>query len=139
MALIESASSFDAILDAQLAEDGTVYVFLYGNKLPKAGKSWCPDCQVSEPKTYATKANVTLIYVPAGTREEWKLPPIGHGDKNFYRNDPRIHATAVPTLIKWNKVRAGVAPNGVVEWCETRSRFYSPIILATPWISPPCS
>ena len=45
--------------------------------------------------THPNQANLTLVEVPSGHRDQWRDP------KNPYRVHPTIKLERIPTLIKW--------------------------------------
>jgi hypothetical protein len=46
--------------------------------------------------------NSVLLEAPVGSRSEWKL-----NSTHIYRVNPDISLKAIPTLIRWTKVRYG--------------------------------
>ena len=76
-----------------------IFCLFCGDK-DESGKSWCPDCVVSEPVVRSCLKNVddddvVFIYCAVGDRNYWK------DKQNDFRTNSSLKLTGVPTLLKW--------------------------------------
>jgi len=123
------------VADVLAHAPGPVFVVLFGSEDPETHESWCPDCVIADPLIRTAIRGVpdsTLIECPVGARSEYgrgarravavvasgvaqppepARPAWGRGcryknkPEHPYRLHPQIKLTAVPTLVRWTKVR----------------------------------
>ncbi|KAI8053507.1 hypothetical protein BDF22DRAFT_685051, partial [Syncephalis plumigaleata] len=109
--IVDNPQVFDSVLAALPTVPRNTFIYFYGSINPDTGLSWCPDCVDVEDKintTVVALPDSLLIRCPVGDRSEWKNNP-----NHLYRRDPRLHLTAIPTLIRWQ--RDGDFENRLVE------------------------
>jgi hypothetical protein len=100
----DASSEFDSALATALASGSRVFVLFTGAAV-EGGASWCKDCEDCKPMLKAMFAEAgsiratTLIEVPLA-REGYK----GNA-ANWARVHTSVKLTAVPTIMRWGKVK----------------------------------
>ena len=90
---------FMAIVESTELKSKDIYCFFCGDK-DENGKSWCPDCVVSEPVVRGClkileDSDAVFLYCAVGDRDYWK------DRNNEFRTHSALKLTGVPTLMKW--------------------------------------
>ena len=90
---------FMATVESEDLKGKDIFCFFCGDK-DENGKSWCPDCVISEPVVRGClnkvgDSDIVFVYCAVGERDYWK-------DKtNDFRSHSALKLTGVPTLLKW--------------------------------------
>eukprot|EP00761_Pharyngomonas_kirbyi_P004215 gb/GECH01004219.1/.p1 GENE.gb/GECH01004219.1/~~gb/GECH01004219.1/.p1 ORF type:complete len:128 (+),score=37.06 gb/GECH01004219.1/:1-384(+) len=77
--------------------DKKIFIYVFAEHVD--GKSWCPDCVVSDPiineQFNKQKDSAILIECPV-VRNEWKGEP-----NHPFKTHEQLKITALPTLLRW--------------------------------------
>ncbi|XP_076818623.1 thioredoxin domain-containing protein 17-like [Clavelina lepadiformis] len=92
-------AEFMKIVSSDDLKGKAIFCLFCGDK-DANGKSWCPDCVVSEPVVRSSldqldDPDAVFVYCAVGGREYWK------DQRNEFRQNLKL--TGVPTLMKWGK------------------------------------
>lgn len=93
-------SCFSSKLNELVNEKKTFFVFVYGAHGPD-GKSWCPDCDVSQP--FVKKAKEDIVYKNKDKGILFINLPVVRAERSDYTNDKVVKLTRIPALIFYLK------------------------------------
>ncbi|KAF0972675.1 hypothetical protein FDP41_008924 [Naegleria fowleri] len=108
--IVETPAQFDSTMQSVVNNHpgSLVFVYITGKKDTTTGKSWCPDCVVSEPivtedflpevdRECKKKGLKTILVKALVERSEYKGNP-----QYPYRTHPDLRVKSIPTFILWN-------------------------------------
>lgn len=89
-------SSFDAKLSELLEQKKNFFVFVYGAH-GENGKSWCPDCDISQP--FVKKAKEDIVFKNKSKEIFFINIPVVKNERPDYTNNKIIKLKRIPSLI----------------------------------------
>ena len=102
-------SNFNQIINDLLKDKKDFLVYLFGEH-DAQGRSWCPDCVISEP--FVEKAKSKIMKNESKKEIYFIDISVSQKQKDIYRNDKIIKMKRIPTIIYFSK---GVEMERIVE------------------------
>ena len=102
-------SNFHEIINENIKTQKNFLVYLYGEH-DAQGRSWCPDCVISEP--FVEKAKSKIMKNESKKEIYFIDISVSQKQKDIYRNDKIIKMKRIPTIIYFSN---GVEMERIVE------------------------
>ena len=95
-------STFANKLEELVNQKKNFFVFVYGAHNPTTGKSWCPDCDLSQP--FVKKAKEEIVFKKKEEKEILFVNiPVEKSERSDYTNNKIVKLTRIPALIYFFK------------------------------------
>ena len=95
-------SSFANKLEELVSNKKNFFVFVYGAHNPSTGKSWCPDCDLSQP--FVKKAKEEIVFKKKEEKEILFVNiPVEKSERSDYTNSEIVRLGRIHSLIYFSK------------------------------------